>query len=322
MGLYLKSINLKLTLITCSITWAIFTIHKLTGADSGEPRPGSNAYYFKKGCDDYSGTPSLANLIEQTAALQKDLGAGGGMLGPRPESAERIFITHKVLVQIVEYTQADGQKLNCLAAHPDLFSTYCAKPQTERSGEKDFSPDTKLVNPYSDTYKRLTECHTDICLPPVAASTIEPTLIDNLTMQFKATGKTQAPPFSKTWLSELKDKYKSKSFMANHKRTVSALGDPIEVPPTHRLRHAIWPITATEALPTHPTATIITDVPMAILPLPAPIIAASRPPYELATAANIMARLQEFRQLAPLSVRRANYRAAIAKKAAMRFTYV
>jgi hypothetical protein len=320
----MKLVPLELIIILHSLVWAIFTPQYLSCADisrhrghsygdgsggggsgsDSESRPGTRAYYRKKGYDDYSGTPSLANLREQTKALKRDLGTGIPV--PKKETTKRTFITYNALVQVIEYTQADGTKLKQLEVSPDLFSTYYAKPQSERNGEKDFPPNIRLVNPYSDTYQRLTECYKDISLLS-ATSSIDPILIDTFTAQFKETGKTQAPSFSTTWLKELREKYKRAGPVDDTKRTISAIDGPTELPPAHRSR-------TTDQLPTISRTVSTADISMAGPP-PTPIIAVSvRPPYELATAANTMARLQAFKRLQPISMRRANDRAARARK--------
>lgn len=297
----MKPVKLKIIIILSLSAGAIFNTKSLFSADiskarasrtigggSGSassnygPRPGTRAYYREMGRND-SGTPSRANLIEQTAELHTFLAATvTGALFVTPKRAEKKFVPYDWLLTVVtdpRCSPAGGTPTKHLEIPADFFSNYCAIASDKRSGERDFVPEDAdaSINPFSDKYRFLTTGrHYDTYAPII--NTVDPALADTLAAPFKATSVTTAPPFSVAWLKALRTK-----------ASASTKASPIHCP-----RPA-------PSSPTPATATPITN------PLPLLVLAADERPrrHELATAANAMARLAEFRQLTPLRKRRA-----------------
>ena len=305
----MKLVQLKLIIILHTIIGTIFITSKLISADiskyhtnytsagasaagsgssaDSEPRPGTRAYYRHIGCD-YAGTPSRASLIEQTAELGQFL-ASTSVLFVAPNRATRKFVPYDTLLIVVSYSQPDDTITKHLEVTVDFFSNYCAITPSKRNGERDFAPEDQelSINPYSNQYRFLTTNHHY--------------------QSSKNSIITEAPPFSSAWLRALKDKSRN----ASVKRTISATEGPVELPPAQFPRPTSPPVPpAAESLSTHPKPIAV----MARSPAAPPIAITERPRHELATAANTMARLQEFKQLPSIWIRRTHGKAGDPRK--------
>lgn len=293
----MKLVQLKLIIILHTIIGTIFITSKLISADiskchtnytdagasaagsgsdaDGEPRHGTRAYYRKIGCD-YTSTPSRASLVEQTAELNKFL-AATDTLFVASKCVVRKFVPFDTLLVVISYTQPDGTNIRHLEVPAAFFSSYCAITPSKRNGERDFAPEDQelSINPYSNQYRFLTTNHHY--------------------QSSKNSIITEAPPFSSAWLRMLKNKSRDTSV----KRTISATRDLVELPSIQFLR---------------PTSPPVPPAAMLLSPVAPPRAVTERPRHELATAANAMARLQEFKQLKSIWSRRRHDKTATTKK--------